>query len=137
MKKKTLLLSNEITEIGKLPAFVEEIGKELSLPASVASSMNLALEEALSNVIQYAYSERGTSTVKLEAEQEDSSLVFTLTDSGIAFDPTSIPEADTTLSVAERPVGGLGFFLIRSIMDDVRYRRDDGRNILVMTKHLK
>ena len=63
-------------------------------------------------------------------------LEFTLTDSGKPFDPTAAPEADTSLGVQERPIGGLGIFLVRKIMDTVAYRRTNGKNILTMIKHI-
>ena len=62
------------------------------------------------------------------------SLVFVLTDAGIAFDPTQVPAADVNLSLEERPIGGLGIFLIRKIMDEVSYQRMDGKNRLCMRK---
>ena len=63
-------------------------------------------------------------------------IEFSLSDSGKAFDPTQMPDADVTLSADERQIGGLGIFLIRQIMDDVRYERADGRNVLTLTKFI-
>ena len=59
-----------------------------------------------------------------------------LTDTGKEFDPTVVPEADITLSAEERPIGGLGIFLIRQIMNEVRYDRINGKNILTLEKKL-
>jgi serine/threonine-protein kinase RsbW len=64
-------------------------------------------------------------------------LVFTITDSGVAFDPTQVKEADTTLSAGERPIGGLGIFLIKKIMNEVEYQRVDGNNVLNLKKILQ
>jgi anti-sigma regulatory factor (Ser/Thr protein kinase) len=61
-------------------------------------------------------------------------LIFKVIDSGKEFDPTLQPEADVTLSLEERPVGGLGIFLIRRVMQSVEYQRVDGKNILTMVK---
>ena len=62
--------------------------------------------------------------------------MFVLTDTGKEFDPTLAPEADITLSADEREIGGLGIFLIRQIMNEVRYQRIDGKNILTLEKKL-
>ena len=64
------------------------------------------------------------------------SLVFILSDSGKPFDPTAAPSADISLNVEERPIGGLGIYMVMNIMDKVVYRRDNDRNILTMTKKI-
>ena len=64
-------------------------------------------------------------------------LEFIIADSGLPFDPAQAPEADTTLVVDERPIGGLGIYLVRQIMDVVRYERKDGKNILTLIKKLQ
>ena len=64
-------------------------------------------------------------------------LKFVITDNGIPFDPTQKEDADTTLSAEERPIGGLGIFLVRQIMDDVIYERKGENNILTLVKYLK
>lgn len=61
-------------------------------------------------------------------------LIFTLTDTGLPFDPTQAEDADISLPVEERPIGGLGIFLIKKIMDLVEYRRVDGKNIFTLKK---
>jgi sigma-B regulation protein RsbU (phosphoserine phosphatase) len=75
-------------------------------------------------------------TVDLDAEAGNGELKIIISDSGVAFDPTQKAEADITLTAEERPIGGLGIFLVRQIMDNVSYRRQDGRNILTLTKKL-
>jgi sigma-B regulation protein RsbU (phosphoserine phosphatase) len=71
--------------------------------------------------------------VNLEAVLEGRMLRFTLTDRGMFFDPTTVPEADTTASLEDRRIGGLGIHLVRSIMDTVTYKRLDGKNVLTLT----
>ena len=66
----------------------------------------------------------------------EESIVFVLTDTGKEFDPTMVPDADITLSAEDRPIGGLGIFLIRQIMNEVRYERIEDRNVLTMEKKL-
>ena len=66
----------------------------------------------------------------------EDSIVLVLTDTGKEFDPTMAPEVDVTLSAEERQIGGLGIFLIRQIMNEVRYERIDGKNVLTLEKKL-
>ena len=129
-----LSLRNEIDEIPRLHRFVHTIADELDMDARLAMNLNLALEEAVSNVILYAYPAGTVGRVDVDATIGKDSVVFTITDGGIPFDPTSAAPPDLNLDVKDRPVGGLGIFLVRRIMDEVAYVRDDGKNILTLTK---
>ena len=134
--EKSIILSNDISEISKLNEFVEEIGNEFSLTPDVVSNLNLVLEEAVVNVINYAYPKEEHQSIYLSARLHEDSIILVLTDSGVEFDPTIAPEVDITLSAEERPIGGLGIFLIRQIMNEVKYDRIDGKNILTLEKKL-
>jgi len=91
----------------------------------------------VSNVIMYAYPKGSDGLVDIEAIIRKGELEFIISDNGTPFDPTAAPEADITLDVEDRPVGGLGIFLVKNIMDVVKYTRsDDGKNILSMIKKL-
>lgn len=137
MNGKTLVIENKVEQLSMLAGFVEEMCEELGLGAEMVFNLNLALEEAMTNIIMYAYPQDETHTIKLTAEKEGDKLSMLLEDSGIAFDPTEAPEADVTLSAEERPIGGLGIFLIRQIMDEVSYQRVDGKNMLTMVKNIR
>lgn len=132
--EKKLILTNEIVEINKLAIFVEELGEELNLAPDLVFNLNLVLEEAVSNVILYAYPEEEHQEIVLTANKSDKNLIFVLTDSGKEFNPTQVPDADVTLSAEDRQIGGLGIFLIRRIMDKVEYQRIDGKNVLTLGK---
>lgn len=134
--EKSIVLTNDLSEISRLNEFVEQIGEEFSLAPDVTFNLNLVLEEAVVNIINYAYPKELHETIYLSARLGDGSVVFMLTDTGKAFDPTLAPEADITLSAEERSIGGLGIFLIRQIMNEVRYERIDGKNVLTLEKKL-
>lgn len=136
MSERHLILHNDIQQIPQLAEFVETIAEEKRLDQSLAMGLNLALEEAVTNVILYAYPEGSDGLVEVEAIIRKKSLDFIITDSGIPFDPTAMPDTDTSLGVEERQIGGLGIYLVRNIMDSVSYERVDGKNILSMTKKL-
>lgn len=131
-----LLIHNDIQQIPQLAEFIETIAAEKKLDHSLSLSLNLALEEAVTNVIMYAYPEGTDGLVDIEAVIREKSLSFVITDSGCHFDPTAKPDADITLGAEDRPVGGLGIYLVKNIMDTVSYERKDGKNILSMTKNL-
>ena len=128
----SLVMRNDIQQIPTLAEWIESIGvpEELNMP------INLALEEAVSNVMLYAYPQSNNGRVLVEAEKTADHITFTITDSGIPFDPTKQKEADITLSVEQRAIGGLGIHLVRQIMDDIHYERKDDKNILTLVKKL-
>ncbi len=132
----TLIMDNRLPEIEKLPPFIDALGQEAGLERPQLMQMRLALEEALVNVVNYAYPKQETGKINLKAlyEPRYKTIRLELTDSGKPFDPTRVPDADTSLGVDERPVGGLGIFLMRKCMDEVDYRRENGMNKLMMTK---
>ena len=119
-KERHLILHNDIQQIPQLADFVETVGQLAGLSSSLTLSLNLALEEAVTNVILYAYPEGSDGLVDIEAIIHKDHLKFIISDSGKAFDPTAAPEVDITLDVEDRPIGGLGIFLVRNIMDSVQ-----------------
>ena len=134
--EKSIILANDIAEISRLAQVVDEVGEEFSLTPDVIFNLNLVLEEAVANVINYAYPKEEHESIYLSAKLQEGSIVFVLTDTGKEFDPTMAPEADITLSAEDRPIGGLGIFLIRQIMNEVKYERIEGKNVLTLGKKL-
>ena len=134
--EKSIILANDISEINKLNDFIQDMADEFSLTPDVVFNLNLVLEEAVVNIINYAYPKEDHESIYLSAKLMDGSVILVLTDTGKEFDPTMVPEADITLSADERQIGGLGIFLIRQIMNEVRYERIDGKNVLTLEKKL-
>ncbi len=99
--------------------------------------IELSIEEAVENVVQYAY-EGGIGWLEAGTRLDDKSLVLTieLRDAGVPFNPLEKDDPDITLSADERPVGGLGIFLCKNMMDSISYRYEDGNNVLVMKKQI-
>lgn len=127
---KKLTLHNDVAEVPLLAEWVEQLGEELGLEMPEVFQLNLALEEAVVNVMNYAYQDSGL--IDLSASTEDSDIVFVLEDSGKAFDPTKADAPDITLSAEDRDIGGLGIFLVQQLMSSVTYCRKDGKNVLTM-----
>lgn len=132
----SLIIDNRLSELEKLPVFLNKLGKELNLDNILLSSLRLALEEAMVNAVNYAYPKGGTGKIclKVKYKQQESLLCFELIDCGKPFDPTAVMDTDLTLSVEDRPLGGLGIFLIKKNMDEVTYKWENGMNKLIMTK---
>ena len=133
---RTLTLNNDVKEVTRLNRFVKDICHELNLDAKTTKQLTLAIEEAMVNAMTYAYPADTRGSITLEAESDGKHLKFILTDSGNPFDPTSVREADTSSSLDDRPIGGLGIFLVRQLMDSINYERTNGKNILTIQKKL-
>lgn len=134
--EKSIILANDISEISRLYEFVEEVGNDFELSPDIVFNLNLVLEEAVVNIINYAYPKEEHESIYLSARMHEGSIVLVLTDTGKEFDPTAVPEADVTLSADDRQIGGLGIFLIRQIMNEVKYERIEGKNVLTLEKKL-
>ena len=131
-----IVMRNDIQQIPTLAEWVDG----LNVPAEFNMPINLALEEAVSNVMLYAYPDRTDGKVFVEylevPTEQGRQMIFTISDSGIPFDPTQKSEADITLSAEERAIGGLGIHLVRQLMDQIIYERIDDKNILTLIKKL-
>jgi amino acid adenylation domain-containing protein len=135
MTTNKLILHNDVEQIELLPDYIDRVVKNIGISPSLSMSLNLALEEAVTNVIMYAYGE-GDGIVEIAATIDGDQLTFTIKDSGTPFDPTQKEDADITLGFEERSIGGLGIFLVKQIMDQVEYQWVNGYNILTLTKVL-
>ncbi len=131
-----LVLRNEISEISRLEPFIEAVLRGAGCNDATVMNLNLALEEVVTNVVLYAYPSGMEGTVSIEARQEDGVMSFIISDSGRPFDPTLVPDADTTLAAEDRAIGGLGIFLVRNLVDDLSYERKDDKNYLYLKKKI-
>lgn len=129
-------LRNELPEIHRLAEIVEEFGDLHGVPAKVVFNLNLALDELLTNVIDYAFPDEGAHEILVHLSLEDGMIGAEVIDDGVAYDPTARPDPDTSLSVEDRPIGGLGIHFVKRMMDRVEYVRDGNRNRLALWKRL-
>ena len=134
--QRSITLPNDIEKVPVLAEFVDEVCEIAGFDMSTTMGINLALEEAVVNVMSYAYQPGTMGNVNIEAIANETRLKFIISDWGTPFDPTAEKEVDTTLSAEERPIGGLGIHLVRQIMDSINYERIDGMNVLTLRKKL-
>lgn len=134
--KREIIFKNQMTEVQRIAQFIDAIGEELHLDMPIINGIQLAIEEAVVNVINYAYPDRVDCESSLVVNADEHQLIFIVTDSGLPFDPTAVPEPDITLEAEQRPIGGLGILLIKKIMGKVSYQYLNGQNILTMTKKI-
>ena len=104
----------------------------------VCYKINLALEELLANVCLYAYyPEQGDVEICFDLNEEPKYIEISIIDEGKAFNPLEKEDPDTNLSVENRPIGGLGILLVKKNMDNIEYKYEDNKNILILSKNVK
>jgi sigma-B regulation protein RsbU (phosphoserine phosphatase) len=130
-------ITNRLEEVPQMMASIEDICAEEGIDEMTLLGINLALEEAVVNVVNYAYPEGTVGDIEMEVNADEKAITFILRDHGKPFDPTAAKEVDITLSAEERQIGGLGIHLIRNYMDEVKYDYCDGQNVLTLVKNKK
>ena len=133
---RSITLDNDVSQVTELNQFVQSVTEELQFDNALSKRIKLAVEEVVVNIMDYAYVADIKGQLKVEAMANDKRLRFVFTDSGRPFDPTSVSRADTTLTVEDRPIGGLGILLVRNLMDTINYERIDGQNVLRIEKRI-
>jgi serine/threonine-protein kinase RsbW len=135
-KIKHFVIENQIGEIPALAEKIDELAEKWELSQVLAMNINLVIEEALSNIIFYAFKDNGKHEIKISVSLTNKKLIIKISDKGIPFNPLSLQQPDITLPAEERPIGGLGVFLISQIMDKMSYTRQMNQNILTLNKNI-
>ena len=118
-------------------AFVDEQLEAAYCPMKIQIQIDIAVEEIFVNIAHYAYApETGKAMVRIETLADPPSVDITFIDNGVPYDPLAKADPDITLSAEERQIGGLGIFMVKKSMDDVKYEYLDGHNILTLKKGL-
>ena len=136
MKTFELTLEATVENLTPVMAFLEEHLEEAECSMKAQMQIAVAAEEIYVNIAHYAYAPgTGEATVRMEIT-DDRTAVIAFLDRGVPFDPLAKPDPDVTLSAEERDIGGLGIYMTKKTMDDVRYEYRDGQNILTLVKRI-
>jgi sigma-B regulation protein RsbU (phosphoserine phosphatase) len=130
-------LKNSLAEIARLGERLGEFAAVHQLTASVLRDLNLALEEAVTNIISHGYSDHREHEILVRIRVESGEVIAELKDDAPPFNPLTAPDADVTTPLDERTAGGLGIHLMRKLMDGIEYQRLEDGNLLIMKKNLE
>lgn len=130
-------LGNRPGELDTLYARVQEFGKSRGLSEKILFQINLALEELVSNIIFYGYTDEAQHRIGITVFLDEGTLNFRIEDDGIPFDPLGFPPPDLECPIEKRKIGGLGIHFVKELMDDIVYERRGDKNILVLKKKIK
>ena len=134
---KELTIAATVENIEVVTDFVNEQLEALYCPMKAQMQIDIAIDELFGNIAHYAYNpEVGSATVRVEVTEDPLAVIITFIDKGIPYDPLAKADPDTTLSVEEREIGGLGIYMVKKSMDDIAYEYKDGHNILKIKKNL-
>lgn len=115
--------------------FVAEVAHEGGFTEKAIYSLQLAADEAASNIIEHAYQGVANASLQITCDMQDDELIITMRDSGKPFDPSNVKQPNLKADLSKRQIGGLGIYLMRKLMDEVRYESNAKTgNLLTMTK---
>lgn len=130
---KELIIEALTDNLSEVIAFVDEQLESADCPMKTQMQIDIAVEEIFVNIAHYAYMNKAGS-VTIKSELTSSAFEITFIDKGVPYDPLAKPDPDVTLSAEERQIGGLGIFMVKKSMDEVKYQNIDGQNILTLVK---
>lgn len=120
--------------LDEIRELVAEIARAGGFSEKTIYSLQLAADEAATNIIEHAYAGVKNASLSVTCEIQGDKISIVMHDSGKAFDSKTIKEPNLTADLAKRQIGGLGVYLIRKIMDTVQYESSKSGNVLTMTK---
>jgi anti-sigma regulatory factor (Ser/Thr protein kinase) len=130
-----IVLNNQPGEKQKVTQALDQFGRDHHLPATVVQAADLALEEHLTNLMNYSFLDNREHQIKVRLTLA-SQFIIEVEDDGPPFNPLDAPAVDTTMPLEQRPIGGLGIHLMRRFMDEIEYKSEGGKNVLRMRKRL-
>lgn len=135
MKELTIEATPE--NVDKVIEFIDGMLEEYGCGVKEQMAIDVAVDELFSNIAHYAYNpETGYATVRVDVKKDPLAVEITFIDHGVPYDPLAKVDPDTTLSVDDRQIGGLGIFIVKKSMDAVNYEYKDGKNILTIKKNI-
>ncbi|MCY3791900.1 MAG: ATP-binding protein [Gemmatimonadetes bacterium] len=133
--QKSLRIATELDELHKVNAAIEALAEEENWSPDVTFQIGLAVEELGVNIVNYGHDDDKAHEIKIVISSEDETITIEIEDDGHAFNPlVDAPEPDLNAEVEDRTVGGLGIYLVRTMMDEVHYQRQQDKNCLTLVK---
>lgn len=141
-KIDSIIITNQLHDILKVMAEIERFAAEIPLPFDVENALSLSVDELLTNIISYGYTDSETHEIIIDAYLETDektgkkSIALKIIDDGVEFNPLNSKEVDLDIPLEEKKIGGLGIHLVKRLMDELIYERSDNKNILTIKKVL-
>jgi len=134
MPASTVRIENDLSEIAKVDEMLDEFAEQFGVPSAIAATFHVIFDDLLNNVISYGFNDGQRHFIDVSLELTANSLIVSIADDGVPFNPLNETTPDTKLSIEDRQLGGLGIHLAIKMVDDVRYQRTADKNVLTLTK---
>ena len=132
-----ITIVNQGGELARVAALLDQLGTERHLAPEMVADMHIALDEVLTNITKYAYTDDAEHKIHIRFRILDNVLEAEIEDDGAPFNPLVVSAPDVSAPLRERQVGGVGMHFVRCLLDEVIYKHVDGRNRLVLKKRCK
>ena len=133
----TVRIENDLSEIPKVDEKLDEFAEQFGLPPAIAATFHIIFDDLLNNVISYGFNDGQRHFIEVGLELTENSLIVSIADDGVPFNPLAADTPDTQLSIEDRQIGGLGIHLVINMVDDISYQRTADKNVLTLTKSLQ
>lgn len=138
MKIKTLNVKSRTENLSLIRDFINSSASEINIPKDIVENIILAVDEACTNIIKHAYKYSPDGDILIKVKPSSTKFVISIIDNGISFEPDTVPEPDLQKYYRQRRVGGLGIYLMRTLMDEVKYISKPGKyNEVLLSKNIK
>ncbi len=135
-QRYSLTVSSQVEHLSQIASFVEQAARSSGMKQEQVYDVQMAVDEACTNVIEHAYHGRGDGTIDITCEKRDKDFVITIRDFGDRFDPRKVARPRTDDPLSRRSIGGLGLFFMNKLMDNVKFEFTRNGNLLTMVKKL-
>ena len=133
---KELTIDAKVDNLDQVLDFVNGVLEENDCDMKTQIQIDVSVEEIFVNIASYAYAPgEGSAVIRLEVLKDPRALSIVFEDSGIPYDPLAKEDPDITLSAEDRPIGGLGIYMVKKSADKISYEYKDNRNILTFIKN--
>jgi serine/threonine-protein kinase RsbW len=130
-------LRNNLSELATLCEKMQSVGQTLNLSRRCLFEMNLALDELFTNILSYGFQDQCEHFIRVHISADHDLLTVVLEDDGMAFNPVDRVPPEMPCTLDECKVGGLGIHLVKNLMDEVKYERRAGMNVLTLKKSIE
>lgn len=132
----SIKLKNRLTDLDKIKKAVLNMSNAVHCTKRKFKEIDLILEELFTNVVCHGFNDNKEHDIELSLSCDDTLLVIRMEDDGKSFDLTGAPEPDTKCAIEKRCVGGLGIHFVKYFIDECKYYREKGKNIVVLKKYI-
>ena len=134
MPETTVRIENDLSEIAKVDEKLDDFAGQFGVPPAIAATFHIIFDDLLNNVISYGFNAEQRHFIDIRLELTANSLIVSIADDGVPFNPLAETAPDTTLSIEDRPIGGMGIHLVINMVDNISYQRTADKNVLTLTK---